>query len=53
MRKKIVAGNWKMNLDLNEGAELVNEIFKGLPELSESRMVLIAPPYLHLMENCW
>lgn len=48
MRKKIVAANWKMNLSLNEGAELVNEIFKGLPELSESKKVVIAPPYLHI-----
>jgi len=48
MRKKIVAANWKMNLDLNEGAVLVNDIFKGLPVLSESTQVVIAPPYLHL-----
>ena len=48
MRKKIVAANWKMNLDLNEGAELVNDIFKGMPILNESKMVVIAPPYLHL-----
>ena len=48
MRKKIVAANWKMNLDLNDGAELVNEIFKGMPVLNESKMVVIAPPYLHL-----
>ena len=51
MRKKIVAGNWKMNLDLNEGAELVNEIFKGLPELSEGKQVVIAPPYIHLTQT--
>ena len=51
MRKKIVAGNWKMNLDLNEGAELVNEIFKGLPVLSENKQVIIAPPYLHLTQT--
>ncbi len=51
MRKKIVAGNWKMNLDLTEGAELVNEIFKGLPVLSEDKQVVIAPPYLHLTQT--
>ncbi len=51
MRKKIVAGNWKMNLDLNEGAELVNDIFKGLPVLSEHKQVVIAPPYLHLTQT--
>lgn len=51
MRKKIVAANWKMNLDLNEGAELVNEIFKGLPGLSEERQVVIAPPFVHLTQT--
>jgi triosephosphate isomerase (TIM) len=51
MRKKIVAANWKMNLDLNEGAELVNEIFKGLPGLSDERQVVIAPPFVHLTQT--
>ena len=51
MRKKIVAANWKMNLDLTEGAELVNDIFKGMPVLNESKMVVIAPPYLHLTQT--
>ena len=40
-----------MNLDLNEGAELVNEIFKILPVLNESKLVVIAPPYLHLTQT--
>ena len=26
MRKKIVAGNWKMNLDYNEGLSLFSEV---------------------------
>ena len=51
MRKQIVAANWKMNLNLNEGAELVNEIFKGLPVLNESKQVVIAPPYIHLTQT--
>lgn len=51
MRKQIVAANWKMNLNLMEGAELVNDIFNGLPELSEARHVVIAPPYLHLTQT--
>jgi triosephosphate isomerase len=51
MRKKIVAANWKMNLDINEGAALVNDIFKGLPELDEDRLVVIAPPYVHLVQT--
>jgi len=48
MRKKIVAANWKMNLDLTEGAKLVNDIFNGSPELNEHKIVVIAPPYIHL-----
>lgn len=51
MRKKIVAANWKMNLDLNDGATLVNDVFKGLPILSERNQVVIAPPYLHLTQT--
>jgi len=51
MRKKIVAGNWKMNLNLTEGAELVNDIFKALPALKEPVEVVIAPPYLHLTQT--
>lgn len=51
MRKKIVAANWKMNLNLTEGAQLVNDLFNGLPELSEHKQVVIAPPYLHLTQT--
>jgi len=51
MRKKIVAANWKMNLTLNEGAELVNDIFKGMPVLNDDREVVIAPPFLHLTQT--
>ncbi len=32
MRKKYVAGNWKMNLTLGEANELVDAILKGLPD---------------------
>lgn len=49
MRKKIVAANWKMNLTLDEGKALVNDIIKGLPVLTESKQVVIAPPYIHLV----
>ena len=51
MRKKIIAANWKMNLDLNEGAALVNDIFKGLPVLNELMQVVIAPPFLHIRQT--
>ena len=48
MRKKIVAGNWKMNLTLEEGKQLVEGILAGLPELNEQHQVVFAPPFTHL-----
>ncbi len=51
MRKKIVAGNWKMNLDIEQGKTLVNEIVAGLPELSENHKVVICPPFIHLQQT--
>lgn len=48
MRKKIVAGNWKMNLDLQEGVDLVEALIDGLPALSDACEVIIAPPAIHL-----
>lgn len=51
MRKKIVAGNWKMNLGLQEGSALVSGILNALPTLSEDKQVVIAPPFLHLAQT--
>ena len=48
MRKKIIAGNWKMNLNLQEGVELAAGIVDGLPKLSENIQVILAPPATHL-----
>ena len=48
MRKKIVAGNWKMNLNLEEGKSLVEGVLEGLPVLSESKQVVLAPTFIHL-----
>jgi triosephosphate isomerase len=48
MRKKIIAGNWKMNLELEEGVELASSIIDSLPELSENLQVILAPPATHL-----
>ena len=49
MRKKIVAGNWKMNMDLNEGvalAESLNNHFIANP--LNDREVILCPPFIHL-----
>src|SRR5262245_20151134 len=51
MRKKIVAGNWKMNLNLEEGKNLVNGILAASPALSEEKQVVIAPPFVHLSQT--
>ncbi len=48
MRKKIVAGNWKMNMDLAEGlkfAETVNAYFVTRPPEAE---VILCTPFIHL-----
>jgi triosephosphate isomerase len=51
MRKKIVAGNWKMNLGLEKGKDLVTEILTGMPQLSDQHKVIICPPYIHLQQT--
>ena len=49
MRKKIVAGNWKMNLELNEGVALATEINKyfNANPLNEKEVALCTP-FIHL-----
>ena len=51
MRKKIVAANWKMNLTLTEGNNLVDGILKGLPSLDAKRQVVIAPPFVAIPQT--
>lgn len=51
MRKMIVAANWKMNLNLSEGASLVNELFNGMPTLSDEKTVVIATPFIHIPQT--
>lgn len=48
MRKKIVAGNWKMNLTPEEGVALVNEIVKEKIELKYNQSVIVCPPFTGL-----
>lgn len=48
MRKKIVAGNWKMNMDLAEGlkfAEAIEDHFKSKPA---GTGVILCTPFIHL-----
>jgi triosephosphate isomerase (TIM) len=49
MRKKIVAGNWKMNLTFDEGRQLLNEL--RLLRLDDDKVeVIVAPPSLYLSQ---
>lgn len=48
MRKKIVAGNWKMNLSVSEGVNLVNEILSKMPSLKSHQHVVFCSPFTHL-----
>ena len=48
MRSKIVAGNWKMNKNLEETAALLNELVQKLPETSAE--VMVAPTFVNLAE---
>ncbi|MDF1575419.1 MAG: triose-phosphate isomerase [Bacteroidales bacterium] len=48
MRKKIVAGNWKMNTLLKEGMELAKAVERLEKEKSSDALLIIAPPYTHL-----
>jgi triosephosphate isomerase (TIM) len=47
MRKKIVAGNWKMNTTAAEAEELVNAIIRGLKE-DQSVEKIVFPPFTFL-----
>ena len=47
MRKKIVAGNWKMNLNYNEVSSLVDEILK-LHSSDNNVEVILSPPFVYL-----
>ena len=48
MRKKIVAGNWKMNLNLQEGVALATELKAALAADKPNCDVIICTPFIHL-----
>jgi triosephosphate isomerase (TIM) len=49
MRKKIIAGNWKMNKNFEEGMGLVTEIVGMVKdEYQGSAQVVIIPPFIHV-----
>jgi len=49
MRKKVIAGNWKMNMDLHQSQKLVSEIISGLGKDNKTE-VIVCPPFTSLGE---
>jgi len=48
MRKKIVAGNWKMNMNLQDGIALAKELNETLTKDKPNCGVIICTPFIHL-----
>ena len=47
IRRSLIAGNWKMNLNINKAVELINAIAAIMNEIDEVD-VLVAPPFTML-----
>ena len=51
MRKKIVAGNWKMNKTLEEGLSLASEVVNMVnDEVQDEVTVVLCTPFVHLAQ---
>ncbi len=50
MRKKVIAGNWKMNNDLTESQNLITKLTSGLSNQKLNCDVIICPPFTSLSE---
>lgn len=48
MRRKIVAGNWKMNTSTIEGVQLIKDIIEDYSE--NDTTLIVCPPFTHLSE---
>ncbi len=49
MRKQIAAANWKMNLTLQQGETLVEEVLKAVDGLNENQEAVFAVPFPYLV----
>ena len=49
MRRKIIAGNWKMNNDLNATKNLISNLVKSLNN-NENCDIIVCPPFTSLSE---
>ncbi|MEG0498756.1 MAG: triose-phosphate isomerase, partial [Alistipes sp.] len=50
MRKKIVAGNWKMNTLPAEGVELAENVAAGKNTVCSCVNFIVCPPFTHISE---
>jgi triosephosphate isomerase len=50
MRKKIVAGNWKMNTTLADGIKLAKDVDSMVEKIPTGTTVIVAPPFTHLAD---
>lgn len=50
MRKKIIAGNWKMNMLPSEGVELAKSIVAGRATAATDVHFIVCPPFTHLSQ---
>ena len=48
MRKNIVAGNWKMNYNVEQTQQLINDLKTSLEQVTYSARVLVAPTFVNL-----
>lgn len=48
MRKKVIAGNWKMHMDLNESVNLISELKQKLSSVDFKADVVVCPPFTSL-----
>lgn len=48
MRKKIVAGNWKMNQDFESGQALFSDILTRATGIAGEQQIVVCPPFIHL-----
>lgn len=50
MRKKVIAGNWKMYNDIQESQNLISKLLNGLSGQTYNCEVIICPPFTSLSE---
>jgi len=48
VRKKVIAGNWKMNMDIQASTSLISGLRERLKDVSDPITVVICPPFTSL-----